>query len=346
MVRLAFSLLAALCLAGLGCKPAGQASPHQTFAGSYPIKATVTVGMIGDLVREIGGEHVQVTQLMASGVDPHLYKPLRDAVISIRDADLVFYNGLMLEGKMSEILNQYSQSKRTMAVGESVPEHRIAGAESEHAHPDPHVWMNVELWGLAAGAIGQELAAFDPVHAADYTAAAERMQRKLTELHAYGIEIMQGIPAQQRVLVTSHDAFRYFGEAYGVEVQAIQGISTESEAGLSRINELVDILVTRKVGAIFTESSVPKDSIRALLRGAEARGHAVRIPDESLYSDAMGEAETYEGTYVGMMDHNLSTIARALGCQTVPDGGFRATLEQKSSTAASTLELSPSTISP
>ncbi len=317
-----------LLVINIGCQPAQQASPTATFAGSYPIKVTVTVGMIGDLVREIGGEHVRVTQLMAAGVDPHLYKPLRDAVISIRDADLVFYNGLMLEGKMSELLAQHSRVKRTFAVGESLPKDSVASNDaSEHAHPDPHVWMNVELWRQAAGAIGNELAAFDPLHANDYSDSAARLQAKLLGLHEYGIQVMSCIPEQQRVLVTSHDTFRYFGQAYGVEVQAIQGISTESEAGLSRINELVDILASRKIRAIFTESSVPKDSIRALLRGAESKGHQVRIPEESLYSDAMGEAGTYEGTYIGMMDHNLSLIARSLGCQAVPEHGFRGASE-------------------
>lgn len=317
-------LLGSLCI---GCKPTPQTSPTANFQGQYPIAVTVTTGMIGDLVREIGGDQVQVTQLMAAGVDPHLYKPNRDAVISIRDADLVFYNGLMLEGKMSELLEKHSRLKRTFAVGESLPEDSIARDDVQaHVHPDPHVWMNVELWRQAAGAIGQELASFDPSHADQYTASAERFQAKLLQLHEYGIKVIGCIPEQQRVLVTSHDAFRYFGQAYGVEVQAIQGISTESEAGLSRINELVDLLVSRKISAIFTESSVPQDSIRALLRGAESKGHQVRIPAESLYSDAMG-ATGYEATYIGMMDHNLTLIARSLGCPTVPADGFRGTQE-------------------
>ncbi len=310
-----------------GCRDQSPTSPTATFAGTYPIKATVTVGMIGDLVREIGGEHILVTQLMATGVDPHLYKPLRDATLAIRNADIVFYNGLMLEGKMAEMLTLHGHRSRTFAAGESLPK-TVWGSDGAdaHTHPDPHVWMNVQLWSQVAGAIGGELAAFDPPHAADYAAATTKLRAKLERLHEYGVSVMACVPEPQRVLVTSHDAFRYFGEAYGVEVQAVQGLSTESEAGLSRINELVDLLVDRKVGAIFTESSVPKDSIQALLRGAQAKGHVVRIPDESLYSDAMGEAGSYEGTYIGMMDHNLSLIARSLGCPSVE--GFRKTLDE------------------
>ncbi len=312
-----------------GCRPNDSSTPGQarstdeSFLGDYPIQATVTVGMLGDLVRQIGGDHVHVTQLMGAGVDPHLYKPLRDAVVAIRNADIVFYNGLLLEGKMSDLLAQHGRLHRTFAAGDVLSAEIVDGDDPHSGHPDPHVWMNVNLWSQVAQGVGQELAEFDPTHADDYALASERLRRELAELHAYGQQMIGCIPAQQRVLVTSHDAFRYFGEAYGVEVQAVQGISTESEAGLSRINELVDMLVARKVGAIFTESSVPQDSIRAMLRGAESKGHPVHIPNTSLYSDAMGEDGTYAGTYIGMMDHNFSTIARELGCPNVPTDGFR-----------------------
>ena len=279
--------------------------------------------MVADLVREIGGKHVEVTQLLGAGIDPHLYKPTRDDVRTVLDSDIVFYNGLMLEGKMAAMLERAGRTLRTFAVGEAIPHEDLAiGAAATNHHPDPHVWMSVALWSRAAQAVGDELADFDPAHASDYAAATDRLCARLDALHAYGKDVLSCVPEEQRVLVTSHDAFRYFGAAYGVEVQAIQGISTESEAGLSRINELVDMLVDRKIGSVFIESSVPKESIEALLRGAESRGHTVRIAG-SLYSDAMGESGTYEGTYIGMMDHNLSLIARALGCKRVPKNGFR-----------------------
>lgn len=306
-----------------GCPSKPRLDPAQKFVGEYPIKATVTVGMIADLVREIGGEQVSVTQLMGAGVDPHLYKPLTHDVNAIRLADIVFYNGLLLEGKMSQVLERYGQSKRTLAVAETLPAEIIGHTNDDHeSHPDPHVWMNVALWSRVAEAVRDELIAFDPDHADVYRERATKLLTKLAALHEYGVQVMACIPEEQRVLVTSHDAFRYFGEAYGIEVQAVQGISTESEAGLSRINELVDMLVTRKVSSIFAESSVPPESIEALLRGAQSRGHTVVIAD-SLYSDAMGTSGSYEGTYIGMMDHNLTTIARALGCDSVPAGGFQ-----------------------
>jgi manganese/zinc/iron transport system substrate-binding protein len=327
-----YARLVGLCVTGClamlaGCTGNANSNPSRSpdapFTGKYPIQATVTVGMLGDLVRQIGGEHVQVTQLMGAGVDPHLFKPLRDAVLAIRNADIVFYNGLLLEGKMSDLLAQQGRTHRTFAAGDVLSTEIVGGDDPHSGHPDPHIWMNVALWSQVAEGVGKELAEFDPPHAAEYAQATEQLRRELAELHEYGKAMIACIPAEQRVLVTSHDAFRYFGEAYGVEVQAVQGISTESEAGLSRINELVDMLVARKVGAIFTESSVPQDSIRALLRGAESKGHQVRIADQALYSDAMGEAGTYAGTYIGMMDHNLTTIARELGCPNVPAGGFR-----------------------
>jgi manganese/zinc/iron transport system substrate-binding protein len=278
--------------------------------------------MVADLVRAIGGEHVEIKQLMGAGVDPHLFKPTRDDVQAILNADIVFYNGLLLEGKMAETLKKASHSTRSFAAAEALPKDILASDPTEQAHPDPHVWMNVDLWSQTAQAIAEELSRFDPEHATDYREQAMQLQEKLVRLHRYGIEIIGCIPADQRVLITSHDAFRYFGEAYSIEVEAVQGISTESETGLNRINQLVDMLVERRIGSVFIESSVPKESIEALLRGAQSRGHTVTIAG-SLYSDAMGSDGTYEGTYIGMMDHNLTTIARALGCDQVPANGFR-----------------------
>lgn len=313
---------AGLWLIACGCTPGSSAGGAKaTYAGKYPIRVTATVGMVADLVREIGGSHIQINQLLGSGVDPHLYKPTRDDVQAIFEGDVVFYNGLLLEGKMAETLERWGRTKPSCAVATflKLPVD-IAGA-NEH-HPDPHVWMDVSLWSQAAQVVGDFLSKYDPANAADYSAGTKQLRERLDQLHAYGQAIIGAIPEERRVLITSHDAFRYFGRAYGLEVQAIQGISTESEAGLQRINELVDLLVQRKIEAVFVESSVPKESIEALLEGAESRGQTVKIGGE-LYSDAMGKDGTYEGTYIGMMDHNLTTIARALGSSSVPDGGFQ-----------------------
>ena len=298
-------------------------SDQSKFEGEYPIQATVTVGMVADLVREIGGAQVSVTQLLGSGVDPHLYKPTRDDVSALMKADIVFFNGLMLEGKMAETLHALSRKKRSVAVAERLAASRVgmSGEAGANDHVYPHIWMDVSLWSEVAQVIGDELSQYDPRNAEGYQARTKQIRTKLDALHQYGVQQIGAIPADQRVLVTSHDAFRYFGKAYNIEVMAIQGISTESEAGLQRVNELVDMLVSRKVKAVFVESSVPKESIEALLLGAQSRGHDVSIAAE-LYSDAMGD-DDYTGTYVGMMDHNLTAIARALGSPAVPDGGFR-----------------------
>ncbi len=301
--------------------PKKQSSFTGQYEGKYPIRATVTVGMVADLIRDIGGEQLEVTQLLGSGVDPHLYKPTRDDVTSLMKADIVFFNGLYLEGKMAETLQRLSEKKRSVAVAERLSAERFGNTASGHEHPDPHVWMDVSLWSDVAQVIGDELCEYDPAHKEDYVKRTRDLRAKLDALHQYGVQQIASIPKDQRVLVTSHDAFRYFGRAYGIEVEAIQGISTESEAGLQRMNILVDMLVERKVKAVFVESSVPKESIESLLLGAKNRGHNVTIAAE-LYSDAMGDSGTYEGSYIGMMDHNLSSIARALGSETVPENGF------------------------
>lgn len=276
--------------------------------------------MVADLVRAVGGDQVQVKQLLGSGVDPHLYKPTRDDVQTILSGDVVIYSGLMLEGKMAETLEGLGKRKPSMAVGAAL---QLPGdlAGDPH-HPDPHVWMDVNLWSQGAQAIGDFLVRYDPPNAQAYTDRTVQLRERLARLHAYGQAVMEAIPESRRVLITSHDAFRYFGRAYGIEVQAIQGISTESEAGLQRINELVDLLVNRKIEAVFVESSVPKESIQALLEGARSRGQPVKIGGE-LYSDAMGNEGSYEGTYIGMMDHNLTVVARELGSTAVPESGFK-----------------------
>ena len=322
------SVITGLCLIGtVGCGDSKQSAKKAAastgqFQGKYPIHATVTVGMVADLVREIGGEQVEVEQLLGATVDPHLYKPTRDDVSSLMKADLVFYSGLMLEGKMAETLKRMNEKKRSVAVAERLSAARLGNTASAHEHPDPHVWMDVSLWSEVAQVIGDELSEYDPTHKEDYLKRTQTLRGQLDALHQYGVQQIASIPADQRVLVTSHDAFRYFGKAYGIEVEAIQGISTESEAGLQRMNELVDMLVDRKVKAVFVESSVPRESIQSLLLGAQNRGHTVTIAAE-LYSDAMGDVGTYAGTYIGMMDHNLTSISRALGGESVPEDGFR-----------------------
>lgn len=284
----------------------------------HPIRVAATVGMVADLVREVGGARVAVTQMMGSGIDPHLYRVTRDDVRAILGADLVVYNGLLLEGKMEGVLRSVGRRKRVVAAAELV-DARWLLTERTGGRDDPHVWMDVSLWARCGIAFAGALGDFDPNHAADYHDRAARYAEKLLRLHEYGRRSIGSIPDSRRVLITSHDAFHYFGRAYGIEVLGVQGMSTDSEAGLRRINELVDLLIRRQVPAVFVESSVPRKSIDALIEGAGAGGHRVRVGGE-LYSDAMGPRGSYEGTYVGMMDHNITRVTRALGGECPPRG--------------------------
>jgi manganese/zinc/iron transport system substrate-binding protein len=256
---------------------------------------------------------------MGSGVDPHLYKPTRGDVVALSQADVILYNGLHLEGRMGEIFERMRRRDTpVLAVARAALER--AGREPLPGD-DPHVWMDVDLWSHAVEAVADFLAAVDEENAAGYAERAAAYRRRMDSLHAYGQEVMASIPAGRRVLVTAHDAFSYFGEAYGVEVRGIQGLSTESEAGVRDVERLLDAIVKRGIPAIFVEDSVSDKNVRALVEGARARGHRLRIGG-TLYSDAMGPQGSYAGTYLGMLDHNLTTIARALG-GSAPEGGFK-----------------------
>lgn len=284
----------------------------------YPYRVVATVGMIADLAREIGGEHVAVTTLIGSGIDPHSYRPTKADIDTISTAQVVFYNGHHLEGKMSEVLQSAkTEWKPVIAVAEKLENYEIIGGSAE---PDPHVWMDPMAWNQAAKVIATSLAAFDPDHADGYHHRANLLSSRLTTLDGYARTSLQTIPAEQRVLVTAHDAFSYLGRAFDLEVRGVQGISTESEAGLQEINALVDFLVEKKIPAVFVESSVSPKSVQALQEGARARGWDVKVGGE-LFSDAMGPKNTYEGTYEGMIDHNITTITRALGGQ-APERGL------------------------
>lgn len=283
-----------------------------TGSDSARMTAIATIGMVADIVRQVGGDHVAVTQIMGSGVDPHLYKATRDDVQTIMSGDIVFYSGLMLEGKMADTLIRVARSKPVIAVTEQLEESELLEPDDFEGHWDPHVWMDVSAWSRCVTVVSEALSKADPEHSSHYQSNAEAYRAELKALHEYGLKSIASVPEDSRVLVTSHDAFNYMGRAYGLDVQGVQGISTESEAGLQRVNELVDMLVERNVRAVFIESSVPRRSIDALVEGAKSRGHEVTIGGE-LFSDAMGESGTYEGTYIGMLDHNFTIVTRALG---------------------------------
>lgn len=282
---------------------------HKIYQGPYPIKVVCTTGMVADLVRHVGEKHVRVKQLMGAGVDPHLYKASPGDVRQLHDADLVFYSGRHLEGKMTEIFASLARKKPTFAVTAKMHDDRMM--QDEDGEHDPHLWFDVALWSQGIDLILDVLVQFDPSHQAEYEANGAAYRKTLAELHDYAKTQMARIPKDRRVLVTAHDAFRYFGRAYDVEVRGIQGISTESEAGVREINALVELLCSRRIKAVFVETSVSEKNVRALIEGCQARGHHVVVGGE-LYSDAMGEEGTPAGTYPGMIQHNVDTIVKAL----------------------------------
>ena len=283
------------------------------------LSVVATTGMVADAVRAVGGAHVDVTALMGAGIDPHSYRQTRSDIVALTRADMVFWNGLFLEAQMEDLLLRLADRKPVIALGEAVPEDTFLRHADYEGRVDPHVWMVPELWANVVPVIRDALSAQRPDAAGDFAANAEAYLAEIDAVGAYARKALGGVPESARVLVTAHDAFGYFGRAYGFEVLGIQGISTDSEAGLNRIRELVDILVEREIGAVFVESSVSDRNVRALVEGAAARGHEVRVGGE-LFSDAMGNAGTYEGTYVGMIDHNATVIAGALGADVPPRG--------------------------
>jgi len=281
-------------------------------ARDQKIKAVATTGMIADTVRSVAGERAEVVALMGPGVDPHLYRQTRSDVITLARADIVFYNGLYLEAQLEKLLLELARTKPVVAVAERVPLEKRLAHDLYKNKFDPHVWMDPALWAIVVETIRDELTARDPAGRADYADNAARLLAELARLADYAKTVLASVPETQRVLITAHDAFRYFGRAYGYQVLGIQGISTESEAGLKEIEALVGQIVERRIGAIFVETSVSDRNVKALIEGAAARGRAVRIGGE-LFSDSMGNEGTYEGTYIGMIDHNATVIARALG---------------------------------
>jgi manganese/zinc/iron transport system substrate-binding protein len=295
-----------------------------TFQKNYPIKIGTTVGMVGDIVREVAGDKAVVKNIIGSGVDPHVYNPTRSDVATLLKSDIIFYVGLLLEGQMSDILLKVARKRPVYAVTELLQNEYLIH-DSQTNHNDPHVWMDVQGWMKAVGVVADSLAEFDPPNKDYYLNNATQYLEKLSELDGYARRAIASIPDEQRVLVTAHDAFNYMSRAYGIEVIGIQGISTESEAGIKDINRIVDLLVKRRIPAVFIESSVSDKNVKALIEGAASRNHEVRIGGE-LFSDAMGPPGTYEGQYIGMIDHNVTIVSTALG-GTVPEKGMQGKLK-------------------
>jgi len=304
---LAVSLAAAAVLSG----------PAPSAAADAP-RVVTTIAMIAQPLAVIAGDRAEVSSLMGPGVDPHLYRATRSDIARLSRADLILWNGLDLEAQLEDALHKLEARTSVVAVGEAVSD--AALTHDPDGKLDPHLWMDPALWREAVIRSTEALIAIDPEGETEYRQRLEAYLGELRDLDAYAEKAMATIPAAARVLVTAHDAFTYFGRRFRLEVHGIQGISTESEAGLKAIEDLVDLLVEKQVPAVFIETTVTERNVRALVEGAAARGWTVEIGG-TLYSDAMGDPGTYEGTYIGMIDANVTRIVRALG-GTAPETGM------------------------
>ena len=275
------------------------------------LRVVATTGQLGDAVARVGGEHVNVDVLMGPGVDPHLFVASEGDVNLLQQADVIFYNGLFLEAQMADVLRQIGERKPSVAAAEGIDPALLLPWANYSDEYDPHVWFDVTLWQRAVETVRDTLVEVDAANADVYRANADAYLRELDELHAYVQQRAAELPEDRRVLVTAHDAFHYFGRAYGFEVRGLQGISTAAEAGTADVRALADFIAERQIPAVFIETSVPVRNIEALQAAVADRGGAVEIGGQ-LYSDALGAADSDGATYVGMVRHNIDTIVDAL----------------------------------
>jgi manganese/zinc/iron transport system substrate-binding protein len=314
-------LIALVTCAMVGCgakssaeSEAANGTPRQ-FTGEYPIQVVCTTGPVSDMVRNLGGEHLEITALMGPGVDPHLYRAVSGDVEKLSQADMVFYNGLHLEGRMAELFEQLSRRKPTFAVTHSLvaaKDPRLRKPPEFEGYYDPHVWHDPQLWTECVKYVAQVLGEFDPSHRDDYNANRDAYLKQLDEADRYCREQLATIPSQQRALVTAHDAFNYFCHAYGLESMPLKGVSTEEEVTIGRMEEVVAFLVERKVKAVFVESATAPQIVKALIEPCRQTGHEVHIPQRELYADALGPADSGADSYLGMIKANVDTIVSAL----------------------------------
>lgn len=289
----------------------GHSGSRDTANETGRINIVTTTGMIRDAVENIAGDHAQVVALMGPGVDPHLYKATHGDLEKLTEADIIFYNGLHLEGKMGEVFEKLGRTRPVVAVSSGIPDSLLRAVPGFQGTHDPHIWFDVQLWKHAVRGVAVFLEEYDSANAGIYRENSEAYLRRLDSLHDAVKTSIREIPEQQRVLITAHDAFGYFGDAYEIEVRGLQGISTVSEFGLRDVTDLVDFIIGREIKAIFVETSVSHRSINAVVEGCHKKNWNVRIGG-SLYSDAMGQDGTPEGNYIGMVSANVKAIAEAL----------------------------------
>jgi len=291
-----------------------RAAAIKPFAGEYPIRVVCTTGPVADMLRQIGGQHLEVTGMMGPGVDPHLYRAVPSDIERLNAADAIFYNGLHLEGRMADLFERLAQRKPTFAVTHSLVEAddpRLRKPPEFQGYYDPHVWHAPMIWADCAKYVTSVLCELDPTHKDDYVRNGEAYQRQLHDVDQYARQQLARIPERQRALITAHDAFGYFSIAYGLESMPLGGISTEDQVSIGRMDEVIQFLVDRKVRAVFVETAVAPRIVEALIEPCRKAGHEVHIGGE-LYADALGPAELGTDTYVGMLRANVDTIVEAL----------------------------------
>lgn len=314
-------LLLALCLPALsGC---GSSASHshdlsartsETFSGEYPMKVLCTTGQVAEILSRVGGEHLEVTTLMSHDIDPHSYKPRQSDIERLSKADAIFYSGLHLEGRMADMFVQYARKKPTYAVTEGIAERsdsRLREPPEFEGMYDPHVWHDASLWAACVHDVAAMLAKLDPKHAGPYDKNAHEYMDELAELHDFCKSEVAKIPEESRVLVTAHDAFGYFGQAYGIDVYGLKGISTEEEKDLQHQEEVQKMIIAKKIPAVFVESTIAPRTVEALIEPCRAAGWDLQNGGE-LFADALGAADSDASTYTGMMRHNVTTIVEGL----------------------------------
>lgn len=295
----------AFVIAIISCK-----QKTKTKDGKLQIVTTTT--MITDLVQNIGGDKVVVKGLMGAGVDPHLYKASEGDVSKLFNADVIIYNGIHLEGKLEEVFEKMrGQNKKTIAVSDAIDKNTLIESEFFASNYDPHIWFDITNWEIITKYLINQLSELDSKNASSYKENGEAYLKKLAALKITITEMINPLSIEKRILVTAHDAFNYFGKSFGFEVVGLQGLSTATEAGVQDVQKLSNFIIEKEVKAIFVESSVPKRTIEALQAAVNSKGNAVEIGG-TLYSDALGNAGTIEGTYIGMFEYNVNTIVNAL----------------------------------
>ena len=305
------AIAASIALAALAACGRVEALTAPADIAQRNIQVVATTGMVGDVVRNVGGDRLEITTLMGPGIDPHAFKASERDVISLAEADLIFYNGLHLEAKMAEVFERMQGRVRTVAIAHAIDEAELLAPPEFEGAFDPHVWFDVNLWAHTVDSVEEALIEIDPTNEDLYRSNAERYRGELEELDAYVTEQAKLVPPERRVVITAHDAFNYFGEGYGFEVRGLQGISTATEAGAADVRALADEIAQREIPAIFIETSVSTRFVTAVQEAVRSRGFEVAIGGE-LFSDAMGDAGTPEGTYIGMVRHNIDTIVGGL----------------------------------